>query len=252
MIQTDDNLSVVGACLEVLKIIGIDSASLATEFWVSPREKIQFEASVHRFLEKRGRHLKNSYIAVHCGGHYFVRKRWPVANFIQLIQLLSSGGHHQVVLIGGPEDIPDARVIKTEIPEVLNAVGELKLIETAVLLSKCHLMIGNDSGPLHLGAAVGIPTIGLFGPTSPRQFYPYFPPDHIYCYQNFPCSPCYRYRGGPWQYLPRCAQAYCMEAITPREVFYLAQQRLKGSAISIPQKAGPALSEASPSEEAQE
>ncbi|HEX3045812.1 MAG TPA: glycosyltransferase family 9 protein, partial [Bacillota bacterium] len=140
MVQADDSLSVVEACLEVLKIIGIHSTSTTTEFWISPREKIQFEASVNRFIEKQGHHLKKSYIAVHCGGHYFVRKRWPVANFIELIQQLGLGGNHQVVLIGGTEDLPEARLIQAKIPEVLNAVGKLKLVETAILLSKCSLM----------------------------------------------------------------------------------------------------------------
>ncbi|MCL6590126.1 MAG: glycosyltransferase family 9 protein [Firmicutes bacterium] len=231
MIPVDAGLSAVEACLAVLETIGIHAQSLTTEFWMSSQEKIRFEASVHRFLEKTGRPFNLGLIAVHCGGHYFTRKRWPVANFIKLIQRLHSEGGHQVVLIGGAEDAIDAQVIQAEVPEVVNAVGKLKLIETAVLLSKCRLMIGNDSGPLHLGAAVGIPTLGLFGPTSPRQFYPYLPPKHSYCYHKLSCSPCYRYRGALWQYLPRCVQAYCMEAITPAEVYALAHQHLSNQTM---------------------
>jgi ADP-heptose:LPS heptosyltransferase len=100
------------------------------------------------------------------------------------------------------------------------------LTETAALLKKCCLFIGNDSGPLHLAAALNVPTIGLFGPTAPRQFYPYKSIKHTFIYKNLPCSPCYRFGGGVWQYFPRCSKAYCMEEITIWELIFLVKQML--------------------------
>ena len=64
-----------------------------------------------------------------------------------------------------------AELIKSIIPEVINTTGKFTLGETAALLNRCRLLIANDSGPLHLGAAIGIPTIGLFGPTNPGHFF---------------------------------------------------------------------------------
>jgi ADP-heptose:LPS heptosyltransferase len=217
--------SVVQMCHDVLGVIGIDNQTRqrGTEFWYSEREQqvveIFLRASAYRENEK-------PLIAVHIGGHYFARKRWPIANFIEIIRFFTEELGLQVVLVGGQEDVEDSLVIKSVFPGIISAVGMLKLAETAALLKHCHLFIGNDSGPLHLAAAINIPTIGLFGPTAPGQFYPYPSPQHAYIYKNLSCSPCYRFGGGIWQYLPRCTKAHCMESITTREVVSMAGRML--------------------------
>jgi ADP-heptose:LPS heptosyltransferase len=208
------NRPVVQRCLEVLQAVGLNSTWQGTEFWFGEQDR----RIVDQFLKETGYNSNFPLIAIHCGGHYFTRKRWPTENFIQLIKFLKAIAGLQVVLIGGAEDVPNTLVIRSAIPDVINATGMLKLSQTAALLKRCRLLIGNDSGPLHLGAAVQIPTIGLFGPTDPYQFYPYNPPAHRYIYKALPCSPCYKFGGGLWQYIPRCSKAYCMELITPEEV----------------------------------
>jgi ADP-heptose:LPS heptosyltransferase len=214
--------SVVQMCNDVLGEIGIYCEDQRTEFWYSERE--QYTAEI--FLRGSAYSKERPLVAIHIGGHYFIRKRWPLANFVEFIRILIAKLGLQVVLVGGQEDVEDSLIIKAMVPNIISAVGMLKLAETAALLKKCRLFIGNDSGPLHLAAALNIPTIGLFGPTAPSQFYPYKPPRHTFIYKNLSCSPCYRFGGGIWQYLPRCSKAYCMEEITVQEVIFAALQTL--------------------------
>jgi ADP-heptose:LPS heptosyltransferase len=212
---------VVQLCLDILGQLGLKTGPARTEFWFDETDRIKVRA----FLEGAGWKGQRPLVAVHCGGHYFPRKRWPAASFASLIQQLRRLGV-KVVLVGGTEDRETADLIGSMVPDALSAVGKLRLTETAALLDQCRLFIGNDSGPLHLAAAVDTPTIGLFGPTAPDQFYPYHPPDHRYIYQRYPCSPCYQFGGGLWQFVPKCSRAYCMEAITVAEVMESVEAQL--------------------------
>ena len=220
-VQEKNNLSVVKRCLEVVNEAGLAVNTYETEFWFSESE----ERKVESFLKHAGYDFKRPLLAVHCGGHYFIRKRWPLFNFIRLIETVNEETPYQVILVGGKEDREDAALIQSILPGIINTAGCFRLGETAALLKKCRLLIANDSGPLHLGAAIGTPTIGLFGPTTPDQFFPYRRPPHRYIYKKLSCSPCYRFGGGLWQYLPRCSKAYCMEEIQVCEVLELVMDR---------------------------
>lgn len=212
-VSYQQNRSVVQMCQDVLRKINIQCDEHRTDFFYDPRD----EQVIDLFLKGTSYQNKKRLIAIHAGGHYFIRKRWPLVNYIEAIRHLVYDLGMQVVLVGGQEDVEDAFMIKSIVPEVISAVGLLKLGETAALLKKANLFVGNDSGPLHLAAAVNIPTLGLFGPTSPCQFYPYVSPCHTVIYKELSCSPCYRFGGGIWQYVPRCSKAYCMQAITIEE-----------------------------------
>lgn len=223
-ISEKNYFSVVKLCLEVVIQAGLAVNTYETEFWISDSE----QQGVDLFLKKVGHDYGKPIIAVHCGGHYFARKRWPLLNFIRLIEAIIEETPYQVILVGGKEDMADAVVINSIMPEIINTTGQFTLGETAALLKRCQLLIANDSGPLHLGAAIGIPTIGLFGPTTPDQFFPYRQPLHRYIYKKLSCSPCYRFGGGLWQYFPRCSKAYCMEAIEVDEVLALIDKASAG------------------------
>lgn len=217
----DNGRSVVQLCLDVIAQVGLAVDTYDTEFWVAESQQRKAD---HFLTEVTDKHRK-SLVAIHCGGHYFARKRWPLLSFIRLIAAILEETSYQVILVGGREDMESAGLIKAVIPEAIDGTGQFSLGETAALLNRCRLLIANDSGPLHLGAAIGVPTIGLFGPTNPEQFFPYRQPLHRYIYKKISCSPCYRFGGGLWQYLPRCSKAYCMEAIKVEEVLRLAMDK---------------------------
>ncbi|MCB9501967.1 MAG: glycosyltransferase [Deferribacteres bacterium] len=137
------------------------------------------------------------------------RKRWP--HYVQLAEKLLDDGY-QVAVIGGPEEAK--KFPQNYWPQgVQNLQGKLSLKETAGLIAKCSLFIGNDSGPAHMAAALGVPTFVLFGPSLVSKNKPVGKNVHVLS-KELPCSPC--------QYTDRWAQCkdwQCMASIAPDWVF---------------------------------
>jgi len=89
-------------------------------------------------------------------------KRWPTQNFAQLAAGLSM----PVVICGGPSELPLAREILATVPQALDLTGRTDLRQLAAVARQARLAVGNDSGPTHLAAASGCPTLALFGDES--------------------------------------------------------------------------------------
>lgn len=99
-------------------------------------------------------------------------KRCPKERWVQIINVLSDKIDAAFLILWGPEDLEDAQYITRQTKNTILA-PETDLMQLAGLISKCNLVIANDSGPMHLSAALGIPTLGLFGPTDPKKHGPY-------------------------------------------------------------------------------
>lgn len=105
-------------------------------------------------------------------------KVWPAERFVQLFQALAAPGGplpgaRPVVLAGpGGTEAAMAAPVLAALPGAVDLVGRLSLPEAAAVLSRCRLFIGNDSGLMHLSAAAGTPTLGLFGPTPASEYAP--------------------------------------------------------------------------------
>ena len=98
-------------------------------------------------------------------GMRLVTKRWPAERFAALADRLSRDGL-RTVLVGGPEDAALSN------GDALDLIGKISLGETAAIIQRCRLFVGNDSAPLHLAAAVGTPWVGIFGPSDPMRHRP--------------------------------------------------------------------------------
>lgn len=104
-------------------------------------------------------------------------KVWPPEKFAQLVQRLTGPEGRlpgaQVVVTGGPGEERQAQPVIAAVPQdrLVGAVG-LDLPTTAAVFQRCDLFVGNDSGLMHLAAAAGTPTLGLFGPTDDRVYGP--------------------------------------------------------------------------------
>lgn len=103
-------------------------------------------------------------------------KIWPAERFAALFQALRSGllpDAVPVVLAGpGPEERRLADALLQRLPEAVDLVGRLSIAEAAAVLRQAALFVGNDSGLMHLAAAAGAPTLGLFGPTNAAEYGP--------------------------------------------------------------------------------
>ncbi|AZZ54686.1 glycosyltransferase family 9 protein [Rathayibacter iranicus] len=89
------------------------------------------------------------------------RRRWPSASFAEVARALLADGA-RVLVVGDASDVPAAEEIVDAAPGTLSWAGAVELPDLAPLLSLADLVLGNDSGPRHLAAAVGAPTVGIF------------------------------------------------------------------------------------------
>lgn len=112
-------------------------------------------------------------------------KTWRACHFIELIQQLRSPDgpypNAHIIVIAAPHEREQVQDIIDAIPSqfFIDLVGTQSLLTIAACIQKCTLFIGNDSGLMHIAAAVGTKTIGLFGPTDYKKYAPYGPHCHI-------------------------------------------------------------------------
>jgi heptosyltransferase-2 len=118
-------------------------------------------------------------------------KRWPAERFALLADALMDEGH-KVALTVGPDDVELGRLIARRARHRVSVLGaDLDTGELAALFAAGRLLVGNDSGPAHLAAAVGIRTVVFFGPTDPGRTAPQGAPVQVLDRYVF-CSPCFR------------------------------------------------------------
>jgi len=140
-------------------------------------------------------------------------KRWPADRFAELCSLLSSKCS-AVLLIGGKEDIGlcEEIAVMTKAKNVFNAAGKLSLLQSAELIRRSHVVISNDSAPMHIAVAVGTPVAAIFGATIPEYgFSPRGSHDMVIETKGLKCRPC-SIHGGK---ICPIGTFECMKAITP-------------------------------------
>ena len=169
-------------------------------------------------------------------GMELTAKRWPLERFRELAQKLISGSGAQILLIGGPDDVALNQQLLADLnaPDgsVIDITGKTSIGELAAQLEQCDLFIGNDSSPMHLAAAVNIPVIAIFGPTSPQEYgpYPLDDPKHVSIWRNPTGKPCF-FLGK----MQTCTHCTCMQAVTVNDV-WSAVPRLLGPAVQSRQE----------------
>ena len=146
-------------------------------------------------------------------------KNWPIDKFGELASSLIEQTGGSVFLFGGPSDIARCAELASAISTgCTNCAGKTNLVEMGSILTKMDLVISNDSGPAHMAAALGIPTIGLFGPTNPKRTGPYG--KNITIIQtDLSCQPCLSRKC-------KKGETPCMTGITPDRVYRAALELL--------------------------
>ncbi len=119
-------------------------------------------------------------------------RRWGTENYIDLIKAIISNYRLKVVLIGSVEDQPvgDKIAASAGAKEVANLAGKTGLREAAAILSNARFFVGNDSGPAHLAAAVGIPLVVLSGADDPRATSPISSRKQLIYLDHLDCVSC--------------------------------------------------------------
>lgn len=141
-------------------------------------------------------------------------KRWPIENFAALIEPLGTRFGLQAVLAGGP----DAAVMASSLPGVIDLAGKTTLRQLTALLERAALVIANDTGPMHIAAALNRPLVTMFGPTDPIQTGP-FGRDRAVVRLDIPCSPCFS---------RRCSHISCLRWLGVEPVLAAAEREMGG------------------------
>ncbi len=191
--------------LELLRRIGwIDSLQHESLIELSvPEEK---RRNAEEYLFKSGARRGVLRIAIGAGATYGSAKCWPPSRFAEMANRLQSQSDADVILFGtlGEAVVSNAISAKMRRPPI-DLTGKTAIADLPPLLSQCHLFIGNDSGAMHVAAAVGLPVVAVFGPTDPEGTAPVTPRCSIVQQKPY-CSPCF---------LRRCPTDHrCMTAIT--------------------------------------
>ncbi len=155
----------------------------------------------------------NSWSAFIPGARSAVRE-WGEENFAALAKRLQTEFPVKIVWFRDPgQESPVAN-------DTQATFLSLPLRQFMGVLSKCKLLICNDSGPMHIATALGVPVVAIFGPTEPAWFGPLGPRNHVVIQAGFCCRPCFDY----------CifSQPYCLRTITVQSVFQATVEALSG------------------------
>lgn len=168
-------------------------------------------AQQQQLLARLGLAADKPVVAFCPGAEYGPAKRWPEAHFAALARLLGARGC-AVWLVGSPKDHAVAEAIAQASAGVgINLCGKTDIAEAADLLAAARLVVTNDSGLMHIAAAVGRPVVALYGSSSPRFTPPLGAAAHILTL-GLDCSPCFQ-RTCPLGHFK------CLNELLPERVF---------------------------------
>lgn len=152
-------------------------------------------------LEWLRRHVPHQRaIALHLGSQDLEFRRWPLDRFVQFAERLRSLTVEPSIVLTGtaPERLLIRAFIDKYSGHAVDASDSGSLANTAALLQRCDLLVSNDTGIMHLAAAMGTPTVGLFGPNSPHYWGP-IGSRATYVYETkVACSPCLNLYANRW------------------------------------------------------
>jgi lipopolysaccharide heptosyltransferase II len=145
---------------------------------------------VDRLLKGRGVAPGAPWIAINVSARWET-KRWPSKHFAAVADALQQERLGPVALIGGPDDRAATQAVLREMHTTpVDLTGQTTPELLPALLASASLLLTNDSGPMHIAAAMGTPVVALFGPTSPLRTGPYGA-EHRVLRSGVPCSPCF-------------------------------------------------------------
>lgn len=163
---------------------------------------------VHTLLSSKGIDPAEAFVAINPVA-YWDTKLWENEKFACLCDRIASEMGMKLIFTGSGGDDTIARIRAMMTTPSVSLEGETSLRDLAYLYRISRLVITTDSGPMHIAAAVGTPTVALFGPTDPKRTGPYGA-GHTVIRKDLPCSPCFR---------KECDTMKCMREITVDEVF---------------------------------
>ncbi|MFA6437779.1 MAG: glycosyltransferase family 9 protein [Bacteriovoracaceae bacterium] len=201
-----------------LRPLGIEPKHFRTEIFLTKAE----QSAADNILRSIGVDTSKKIVAVHPGASW-PNKIWLKEHFRSFIGRLLAEAECDIVLSPGPSDGELMNYLQQNYGTRVHVLPMLPVRQLAAVLSLCKVFVSNDCGPMHIGVAVGVKTIGIFGPEPIEIWFPYDRNDgHLPMFKKIACSPCRTttcFRLGE-EYLE------CMQLITVDEVFHAVKERL--------------------------
>jgi len=202
------NQHVVDSYLRFAALLGAPVNPVEFHIATAPAD----EAAIDRLLETAGITPRDRLVAL-APASSWKAKTWPPARLGPVADHLIERHGCQPIIVGAKGDLPRAQEIADNCRgKLINFAGKTSLKELTVLLRRCTALVGNDSGPTHLAAAVGKPVVAIYGPTSTELLAPYGN-QHITLTAAVPCRPCHRRSRAE-----NCPHLRCINDITSEQV----------------------------------
>ena len=167
--------------------------------------------TLRELFRRKGIDLDAPWVAMNVSARWQT-KRWPAASFAAVATQLAARGIGPLVVIGGPDEREaSGRVRSLTACPIVDLTGETPIGLLPALLSKACALITNDSGPMHVAAAVGRPVVSIFGPTSAVRTGPYGA-EHTVLTHDISCRPCFS------RVCRHAVTMECLTSISPEQV----------------------------------
>jgi len=186
--KTRDTQHLVITYKMLLEPLGIPLSSTPPKLYVSPEEKASAKELLHNLKIDPE---KTTLIGINPGAAYGTAKCWLPDRFHAVAQKLLEDPQVSILFFGDQAGASLVNDICKDLPDrVVNLAGKTNLRELMALIESCKVLLTNDSGPMHMAAALGTPLLALFGSTSDVQTGPYNLGQVIH--KRVECSPCYK------------------------------------------------------------
>lgn len=172
--------------LDLLNHFGISGQVHAPLLTVTDPE----EQQVARLLAQAGITPDRFLLGINPGAAFGSAKRWYPERFVMVARTLAAQWHAEIIVFGGPGETDIAAAIEQGLDgNCLNLAGKTSMRELMALIKRCNFFVTNDSGPMHIAAAFGVPLAAIFGSTDHSGTSPYTE-KAVIIRKDVPCAPC--------------------------------------------------------------
>jgi lipopolysaccharide heptosyltransferase II len=170
--------------LELLKAIRVPIVSKKVQYFLTEKDKEYGRSIYEKYFNE------NDFVAgiIPAGG--WESKRCDASKWVEICEGMSKSYNAKFLILWGPGDEKDRDYIIKSLGDRAVAAPGTEIKQMAALISLCILIIANDSGPMHISAALGKPTLGIFGPTDPAAHRPYSPVSDYVNKEDLFCIKC--------------------------------------------------------------
>jgi lipopolysaccharide heptosyltransferase II len=181
--------------------------------------------TVRNVFHRKGESIDRPWVAMNVSARW-PTKRWSLGSFAEVLDRLHQEGLGPMAVIGGPEDRSDAEQLRAIAKRpFIDLTGAVPLGCLPALLSTASLLVTNDSGPMHIAAAVGVPVVAMFGPTSEIRTGPYGADHHVLA-GPVSCRPCFS------RVCRHDPERECLNLVTPNDVAGAVRRLLAARTMS--------------------